>query len=533
MKILIIDDEIAIAKMVQEELDMEKHQIECADIATSAKMARELMGQKTYDIFLCDIVMPQEDGIQFAKWVLFHYTDVKFVFLTSHADFHYMKQAISLQSFDYLLQPVSDYELDKVVERAVRQLTIERKNRQIMEKGQFYQNHEEILLEEGVRAYFEHQNEEVFWLEKQIKIHYPCYHADTELMPVMIQIVKTEKVFQEFDRELLRSVYYNMVDELFAPLPVTASLFLKERKGDFYCFLCMEDGEEPERQQLTEVLETMHSFFEKLLATSIAIYPGEMCRLPQVREQITELEEWAKNNVCREDGIQMKSEADRNGTPSYSFEAQLGSWGQLLNRKMYREFLDSVQEYIDRYSRRNETDLNYMSLFHQAVTGLLLSHMISNNIESGRIFDEQLPYLIYMAAYENLDSFKGALIKIVEKIRGEMAGLDIDVTEQAIQYVHENLGKDISVSEIAEYVGMNPEYFTRVFKKKTGFGLKKYITQEKMKAAKMLLETTDLSVTLIADHVGYSNYSNFTYVFRQNEGCTPMDYRKKVKGQKV
>ena len=54
-----------------------------------------------------------------------------------------------------------------------------------------------------------------------------------------------------------------------------------------------------------------------------------------------------------------------------------------------------------------------------------------------------------------------------------------------------------------------------------------------MKAAKMLLETTELSVTMIADHVGYSNYSNFTYVFRQSEGCTPMDYRKKVKGQKL
>ena len=95
------------------------------------------------------------------------------------------------------------------------------------------------------------------------------------------------------------------------------------------------------------------------------------------------------------------------------------------------------------------------------------------------------------------------------------------------------MDKDISVAEISEYVGMNPEYFTKIFKKRTGLGLKKYMTQEKMKAAKMLLETTELSVTMIADHVGYSNYSNFTYVFRQSEGCTPMDYRKKVKGQKL
>ena len=533
MKILIIDDEISIAKMVQEQLDMEKHAIECADIATSAEMARQLMTQTTYDIFLCDIVMPKEDGIQFAKWVLSNYEDVKFVFLTSHADFNYMKQAISLQSFDYLLQPVSDYELDKVVERAIRQLTIERKNRQIMEKGNFYSNHEEALLEEGVRAYFSHQNEEELWLEKLVNVHDPDYSADTVILPVLVQVVRTEKDFHRFDRELLRSVYYNITNELFQSMPWKVSLFLKETEGDFYCFLCMKEEEQPETPQLTEILETMHAFFERLLDTSIAIYPGTAGKLSQMREQVTNLEERAKNNIRKEDGIQMSGGIDTNEKQAYSFEAQLGSWGKLLDKKMYREFLDSVQEYIDRYSRRNRTDLNYMALFHQAVTGLLLSHMISNNIESGRIFDEQLPYLAYMTSYEDLDSFKGALIKIVEKIRSEMAGTDFDVIEQAIKYLHENMDKDISVAEISEYVGMNPEYFTKIFKKRTGLGLKKYMTQEKMKAAKMLLETTELSVTMIADHVGYSNYSNFTYVFRQSEGCTPMDYRKKVKGQKL
>ena len=51
------------------------------------------------------------DGITFAKWVLEEHSDVKLFSLTAYADVKYMKEAISMQSFDYVLQPVSTEEL--------------------------------------------------------------------------------------------------------------------------------------------------------------------------------------------------------------------------------------------------------------------------------------------------------------------------------------------------------------------------------------------------------------------------------------
>ena len=84
----------------------------------------------------------------------------------------------------------------------------------------------------------------------------------------------------------------------------------------------------------------------------------------------------------------------------------------------------------------------------------------------------------------------------------------------------------MSVAEIADHVGMNREYCTKLFKKSTGYNLKEYIVNEKMKAAKTLLSTTELPITLISSHVGYGNYSNFTRSFKQITGMTPLEYRK-------
>ena len=99
--------------------------------------------------------------------------------------------------------------------------------------------------------------------------------------------------------------------------------------------------------------------------------------------------------------------------------------------------------------------------------------------------------------------------------------------ERVVSYIRENIEKDISVGVLADLIGVTPEYLSRVFKKVKGVSLKKYIINEKIEAAKILLTTTTLPVTLISENVGYGNYSNFTYTSHQIVGCTPTEYRQK------
>lgn len=100
--------------------------------------------------------------------------------------------------------------------------------------------------------------------------------------------------------------------------------------------------------------------------------------------------------------------------------------------------------------------------------------------------------------------------------------------KNTIHYIHQNIDVNLSVNFIANLVGLNQEYLSRMFKKSMGLSLKRYIINQKIEIAKILLKTTVLPITLISDRVGYGNYSHFTRSFRQIIGCTPSEYRKKA-----
>ena len=83
---------------------------------------------------------------------------------------------------------------------------------------------------------------------------------------------------------------------------------------------------------------------------------------------------------------------------------------------------------------------------------------------------------------------------------------------------------------MAGYIGLNPEYFTRLFKRETGHNIKDYILQCKFTIAKDLLSNSNLPISMVALELGYSNFSHFTQMFKRVEGFTPKEYR--LLGQK-
>lgn len=130
-----------------------------------------------------------------------------------------------------------------------------------------------------------------------------------------------------------------------------------------------------------------------------------------------------------------------------------------------------------------------------------------------------------MSAYRSVGTLLDALRYVAERLEREKAEC-VDFIEAARAYIESNLYQNISVTDVAEHIGINPEYLTRLFRKKTGFNVKEYIVNEKIESAKHLLRSTDLPVTIVSSQVGYGSYSNFTHAFKQHVGVTPMEYRK-------
>lgn len=90
------------------------------------------------------------------------------------------------------------------------------------------------------------------------------------------------------------------------------------------------------------------------------------------------------------------------------------------------------------------------------------------------------------------------------------------------QHIH------ITVSSLAEYLGIDRSYLTFLFKKHLGVTPKEYITKLKMDQACRYLMDTEYSISQIANALGYEDLFVFSRAFKKIKGVSPSVYRKKI-----
>jgi len=83
----------------------------------------------------------------------------------------------------------------------------------------------------------------------------------------------------------------------------------------------------------------------------------------------------------------------------------------------------------------------------------------------------------------------------------------------------------LTAAEVAGQFGYNEDYLTRIFRKKTGVGLKNWINKTRMDHLRTELLTTDAPLKTIAYNAGFSDYKAFLKYFTYHESITPTALR--------
>jgi AraC family transcriptional regulator len=100
---------------------------------------------------------------------------------------------------------------------------------------------------------------------------------------------------------------------------------------------------------------------------------------------------------------------------------------------------------------------------------------------------------------------------------------------RALDYIEENIDRDIRLEDLSKTIDMNPHYFCRAFRKSVGIPPYRYLISRRIERSKELLASTDKDVTEIAFEVGFSSHSHFTTAFRRSVGYAPRTYRNCVR----
>lgn len=101
--------------------------------------------------------------------------------------------------------------------------------------------------------------------------------------------------------------------------------------------------------------------------------------------------------------------------------------------------------------------------------------------------------------------------------------------QKVLEYINENITKNISLEEAAKVANMSPFYLSKLFKKETEVNFVSYVSMKKIQKAKEWLVNTDEPIGNIAMELGYNEPNYFSKVFKKVEGVTPTSYRKNKK----
>lgn len=115
----------------------------------------------------------------------------------------------------------------------------------------------------------------------------------------------------------------------------------------------------------------------------------------------------------------------------------------------------------------------------------------------------------------------------VKKMCSKQAVPDAGILEKAECFIRTHIAEAFSVEAVAGFVHVSPRHLNRLFQKNHEMSVGEYITRQRMLLAAELLQNEKVSVTLVSDRVGYSNYSYFIRQFKKQFGCTPGEYQRK------
>ena len=121
-----------------------------------------------------------------------------------------------------------------------------------------------------------------------------------------------------------------------------------------------------------------------------------------------------------------------------------------------------------------------------------------------------------------------ALLKIclIELIKRTKENKYSHLCEEVMDYIKENYQNPVFTNEeIAEKFSYHPYHLSKIMKEETGKSLHKCLMDYRLRAAKNLLSTTDISIEDVAIKTGFSQTSYFVKCFREKTGMTPRKYR--------
>lgn len=512
--ILIVDDDRFVVEKLVKGINWEKIGIESVLTANNVRQAMEILREAPVDILLSDIEMPQGSGLELLEWVRAQKMPVACIFLSSYAYFAYAQKAINLKSSNYLLKPVSNREMEEELAELVK--SVRSRN-----GGQNEEKREEKLYTFW-NTYLLQGTWNSSWMERmqQEGFYEPERRVSLNLLRIFPGVEKEKTKNVTLNHFIVR----NVTEEFFGQKEVCGELISVVRRSDWEWFLVFGEG------GMGDSLPDYRACMERTLSMKICIYAGRDCPERELDERRKFLEWMEQEAVPGDDGILQEREWIQRDVEYLS--PTWKEWErEMTDSEKIQETERKILTFIRRLWEEHQVTVSVLECFRKEMMQTIYSFFDKQNLLISRVFDGKEFDDYYEKSVTTLPAMEEFIHYIWEKAAGvcRQEKRQENVVEQMKRYIDGHLKEDLSRKTLAGMVFLSEDYISKLFMSTTGVSIPSYVASKRMRKAQEYLQHSSLAVSQIALEVGYSNFSYFSKTFRDYAGCTPNEYRSRMR----
>ena len=517
-KALIVDDEKMVRIGIRAAVPWDAIGIKEVFMAVSGQEALEIIEKEQPDIMITDIQMAAMTGIELITEIRRLKSDLRIIVLTGYDEFDYARECLRLQVQEFLLKPVDEDVLIEIIKQQIQeinQVAMQEKEEEYMRR--IAGTSEQTQLETWMRKLIKQEDVKAVMEKVREKYHFAteCKMRIALLLPSVFSYEKQGEEKESFARLTIKNLLIGYLDAQHLGITfeydkerIAVLLFEGEKSDDLekhidtFTRLIQEECDMKIRIVMGSVVKGFEQIYisyndaEYLLAKETDEYKmliepkGEKGQLTMFREVYAEIKANMNANIGNTERVIRIFDAFCAAANSYNITDQ-------YVRRCCFELASSVYfSYIVESGEQVESKLN-------ALLTTLLSVGREENYEITRSFLESTLQVEEDDAHE-----------LVVKIK---------------RYINQHLSEDITVSGIAAYFYLSPNYFSRLFKRSTGEGCNEYIVRKRIERAKYFLSDTNMKIGKIAQEVGYRDTNYFSLAFKKCTGVSPGKYRDKMR----
>ena len=527
IKLIVADDEPLERKVIKGIIEGKQIPIQFAGGARNGMEAVELVEAMQPEIVIIDIKMPGMDGLEATQRILTINPDTIIIIFSAHDEFEYARKGIELGAYRYMLKPVKPnqvadliYEAIEEVETRKRSKLNHRKAQERIEKIKPYIRLSLLYnLISGTLEFEDIENQELFLNMKILPGIAIVIGIDRDLSNAKIDQIK---------KKIMSSLKKKQIE--------TASVLVDSiGRRKIIILLNAGDDKGSNQKSIPKVMEELRLELLEMNQAVITIGIGKpYTSFKRIRQSYLEARKACKYGYIILGGNQVIDVDELKDEKAEEYPVYLKDkvTEHVLNGE-WKNANNDLKEIAKQIIRSNENESLKRAQMMELV--VLMSRIaIDEGVAYRVIICLNAEFYKIMTSCEHLEDLLEYLIGLSEEYRVLVKQANQSYASQIIlkskRYIDKNYASELRLKDVAVAVNLSEHYFSRLFKTEEECTFSEYVTRKRLSAAKKLLIDPSLSISQIAEKVGFNEASYFSRTFRKHEKMCPTEYRLKAMG---